>query len=562
MTPQPHIRSPFNCISPVIQPMMMQALQARVPPSMQQSYDDPASPVTPLVFQAGESREPPQVPLTPAKTTRRNAGLTPRSARRPDHNDATPSCGSVLNARPLTIAHDPNRNPFSPFRGVMGGSAAQTCTPHASVIAFANNVPTPHPSCANTPMCLPMGAEARGGGDVPPQAANPRYSFRHYVPWLDEWCYIPLHQDVNGTVWLTTNMVDGLPYAVKEVLLNAGPLEDETAMLCLSKCSEFIVRYHCISAGDQCRLLQMEYCPKGCLCEHWLSRESMPSEGEIRKVMEHVFQGLDVLHAHRYVHGNLHPINLYVDAFNTIKLGNFGAGKQVNSMKDIPIGALPSLYEPPSDSVGETPFTRDVYSFTVGLIHLLWQCMLKFKYGSEQLDDKSRVNTFSIASLAQETDGMYSNAMYELLEALVCPVQGRLTPSDVVIRLVPPSPLKFRLLRAYEEEAASLRKKVERMQKRDSPLTCAHAEPHTPLGCAESSPLLRSCHTQIFDPDSITKMEVQTPKAQRELSEIIEHLVQGGKANTTTTADLATALLNEKFPHLRRAIQPLSSCGF
>ena len=65
-----------------------------------------------------------------------------------------------------------------------------------------------------------------GGGGVEQEvveAPPPRHQFYHYVPFAPPEDQrpggelVPLHQDVDGTVFLATSLLDGLPYAVKEV---------------------------------------------------------------------------------------------------------------------------------------------------------------------------------------------------------------------------------------------------------------------------------------------------------------------------------------------------------
>lgn len=358
-----------------------------------------------------------------------------------------------------------------------------------------------------------------GGGemtlhDVIASRFQQKYDMTHFVPWLERRLPIPLHVDVNGTVWLATSMVDGLPYAVKEVPLSFN-VADEVAALAMSVECEYIARYFTVTDTAQgdggpmiCRAIQTEYYANGSLSENWIARarQDLPAEALIKKALQHAMLALEHLHRAGFAHGNPTVLNVFVSAHGGFRLANFGACRRVvdpSTGRELgwPIDAIPSLYSPPEGSVGAAnPFARDVYAFTSSLLHLLWRCMLTLRderskssqlhsataRGSAAAADCSHddlagamgepapcgataVNYASVSSpefqpsiedifdAATQLGYSYSDDMRAAFHWILTEAP---TTEDILARFAPPPPFWARLHEAKERRKAELRKQI------------------------------------------------------------------------------------------------------
>eukprot|EP00760_Papus_ankaliazontas_P002520 PhM_4_TR11061/c0_g1_i1/m.22076 len=167
---------------------------------------------------------------------------------------------------------------------------------------------------------------------------TPDYQTEFSVPWTSDMTGVPVHRDVNGTVWLIKSALDGQPYFLKEVqcdnaALHVEDMRVELHGMTLGEDCDNITVLHSVwtSRTNSVVYVQFECCPGGTLPQY-LDRTDK-SERLVVDCLVQALTGLATLHSAHIVHGNAHIHNCFVspvllscdhEVGVIIKIGNLG----------------------------------------------------------------------------------------------------------------------------------------------------------------------------------------------------------------------------------------------
>lgn len=111
----------------------------------------------------------------------------------------------------------------------------------------------------------------------------------------------------------------------------------------------------------------MELCPGGDLFKYIVENQCL-SELEAKYCLKQIFEALQYVHSLGVVHRDLKPENLFFDEFGSIKIGDFGLSRFVNSqgLANTPCGSV--CYASPECIIGNTYDGRKSDVWSVGVI--------------------------------------------------------------------------------------------------------------------------------------------------------------------------------------------------
>ena len=388
---------------------------------------------------ASWSATPRRLPTTTATSTDSHNLSVEDPTSTADHQVHTPPNEALHGGQQRNMIPEPTTRPSEVMMVNVSGDT------NSSLLDSSNEPLAPLRQDTSAPQCDDGGAvddfeEETDPMEILKMKYRQRYQFLHYIPWRGSREYTPLHLDVNGTVWLVTSILDGMPYAVKEVFADCD-VETELSVLCLGNdtstlfgewASHFFTKYFtsCRDPQTDATLIQTEYCVAGCVHEMWLPpipRESpaesssvttspslrpviplftprrtqkhsevppkadVPSEKFIWKMLTHTLQALASLHHFGFVHGNPVPFNIFFSD-NTFRLGNFGCCQRLlplctssnttarnSSVGEVDVVFTHTMYLPPALSAAyDNLESRDLYIFVSSTLHLLCRCVDRY----------------------------------------------------------------------------------------------------------------------------------------------------------------------------------------
>ncbi|CAG9770161.1 unnamed protein product [Ceutorhynchus assimilis] len=130
-----------------------------------------------------------------------------------------------------------------------------------------------------------------------------------------------------GSVFKCVNRLDGCVYAIKKSTKPvAGSAFEKTALnevyahAVLGK-HQHVVRYYSAWAEDNHMIIQNEYCNGGSLADK-IAKEPL-SATELRRMLQHVAEGLRYIHSEGLVHLDIKPGNIFISIEKKVNLTNY-----------------------------------------------------------------------------------------------------------------------------------------------------------------------------------------------------------------------------------------------
>lgn len=160
-----------------------------------------------------------------------------------------------------------------------------------------------------------------------------------------------------GEVYKCTNMLEGMPYAIKKTLQKVvGTRRENYARKeVYANAALFshpnIVAYHSAWNEDKSVFIQMEYCDGGSLDEMIFSKHYKFNDAAIERLLSHLASGLHYMHQSKMVHLDIKPANIMishskfleegdnkVDRDIIYKIGDFGHVAHIDNLNDVEDG--------------------------------------------------------------------------------------------------------------------------------------------------------------------------------------------------------------------------------
>lgn len=160
-----------------------------------------------------------------------------------------------------------------------------------------------------------------------------------------------------------------------------------------------VVKLYDLIKDDQFFYIIMELCPGGDLFRYIVENQRL-SELEAKYYLKQIFEALQYVHSLGIVHRDLKPENLFFDEFGSIKIGDFGLSRFVNSqgLANTPCGSV--CYASPECIIGNTYDGRksDVWSLGVIAYAMLVGVLPWTKRNQKQLFEQIIKADFSLPS--------------------------------------------------------------------------------------------------------------------------------------------------------------------
>jgi membrane-associated tyrosine/threonine-specific cdc2-inhibitory kinase len=136
----------------------------------------------------------------------------------------------------------------------------------------------------------------------------------------------------NSEVWLVTSKTSGRAFVVKKCVhafttdAQRAKLRREVEAAALLPEHPNIVRYFRSWQKEQIFYIQMEHCACGSLSSVLarLPQGHLIAELDVWRLAAQVASGLAFMHAHKIIHLDIKPDNIYIDASGTCKIGDLG----------------------------------------------------------------------------------------------------------------------------------------------------------------------------------------------------------------------------------------------
>ena len=136
----------------------------------------------------------------------------------------------------------------------------------------------------------------------------------------------------NSEVWLVTSKTSGRAFVVKKCLhafttdAQRAKLRREVEAAALLPEHPNIVRYFRSWQKEQLFYIQMEHCACGSLSSVLarLPQGNLIAELDVWRLTAQVASGLAFMHAHKIIHLDIKPDNIYIDVHGTCKIGDLG----------------------------------------------------------------------------------------------------------------------------------------------------------------------------------------------------------------------------------------------
>ncbi|KAK6183407.1 hypothetical protein SNE40_010896 [Patella caerulea] len=179
-------------------------------------------------------------------------------------------------------------------------------------------------------------------------------------------------------VYKCYDMDTGREYAVKMTQLSYLNTEPEMDVLALdglhllkSLHDERIVQYYGCQRDEKVLSLFMEYMPGGSVRD-LINEIGGIQEPLVRKYSRQVLQGLSYLHKNNIVHRDIKADNIFRDAHDNVKLGEFGAAKRLSAaILEMTVVGTPHWMAP--EVINSKGYGReaDIWSFGGTIVEML-----------------------------------------------------------------------------------------------------------------------------------------------------------------------------------------------
>ncbi|XP_028647008.1 interferon-induced, double-stranded RNA-activated protein kinase-like isoform X1 [Erpetoichthys calabaricus] len=207
-----------------------------------------------------------------------------------------------------------------------------------------------------------------------------------------------------GNVWKARKIIDKTFYAVKRVKYNKKASREVAALAKLEH--KNIVRYFTswiskklpeipmgLSASSSSSssdpsipqtylYIQMKYCDKGTL-KDWIYGNPKKSKMKALHMFKQIVAGVGYIHSHNLIHRDLKPKNIFLDADETAKIGDFGLATSKSDENDDSLlqrtkGTGTPIYMS-SEQMNQQNYENEVDIYALGLIffEMLWPTSTK-----------------------------------------------------------------------------------------------------------------------------------------------------------------------------------------
>jgi NIMA (never in mitosis gene a)-related kinase len=155
--------------------------------------------------------------------------------------------------------------------------------------------------------------------------------------YLEEQC---IGRGSFGAAMIVTHKKEGKKYVAKKIILEGlEPKEQENCMMEVNLMKNLdhpnIVKYKESFLTAHLLVIIMEYCEVGDLAYHIKRKVSKPGEHftemEIFNWFVQICLALEYVHARRVIHRDIKTQNIFLSGSNTIKVGDFGISKVLES---------------------------------------------------------------------------------------------------------------------------------------------------------------------------------------------------------------------------------------
>jgi len=192
---------------------------------------------------------------------------------------------------------------------------------------------------------------------------------------------------------LVNHKKENKKYIAKKVMLDGMEAkEQEACMMEVNLLKNLdhpnIVQYKESFLTSNSLIIIMEYCEVGDLAYH--IKRKIAQDGEIFTEMEifnwfvQICLALEYVHARRVIHRDIKTQNIFLTGNNTIKLGDFGISKVLESTTQVAITVVGTPYYMAPEACESKPYTSKSDVWALGCI-MYELCTLKKPFAADNL---------------------------------------------------------------------------------------------------------------------------------------------------------------------------------
>ena len=195
-----------------------------------------------------------------------------------------------------------------------------------------------------------------------------------------------------GSAWLVLHRDEQVKYVAKKVVLEGMAESEQTS--CMQEAGILknlnhpnIVAYKESFLGQNSLIIVMEYCEVGDLNYHMKRKQQMSetfSETEIFQWFIQICMALEYVHGRKIIHRDIKAQNVFLTGGKTIKVGDFGISKVLETTNMQALTVVGTPYYMPPEACQSMPYTSksDVWSLGIILYEL---CTLRQPFQCDNL---------------------------------------------------------------------------------------------------------------------------------------------------------------------------------
>ena len=250
-----------------------------------------------------------------------------------------------------------------------------------------------------------------------------------------------LGQGAFGAAYKVMKIEDNSIYVIKRIeIKNAQKKELESikkeAQILSKIKSEYVVRYYDSFQDKDSFNIIMEFCDgldlRNFINEHRESKQYI-NESLIFYIILHICLGLKEIHDQNLIHRDLKPDNLFISGDNSIKIGDFGISKQLQSENEYAKTQTGTMIYMAPEIINGEKYNNKVDIWSLGcIIHEL--CTLNYCFHSNSI--RGLITNISESNHERINEKIYSKQLQNLIDLLLIPDYKKRPDIKQVIKYV------------------------------------------------------------------------------------------------------------------------------
>ncbi|KAJ8376527.1 hypothetical protein SKAU_G00071070 [Synaphobranchus kaupii] len=235
---------------------------------------------------------------------------------------------------------------------------------------------------------------------------------------------------------------------------------NEIAVLELATASPWVINLHDVYETASEMILVLEYAAGGEIFDQCVAeREEAFKEGDVKRLMRQILEGVAFLHSSDVVHLDLKPQNILLtreDPLGDIKIVDFGLSRMVNSNQELrEIMGTPEYVAP--EILNYEPISTATDMWSIGVLAYVMLTGTSPFLGDNKQETFLNISQINISYTEEELEGLEQPAIQFMKSLLIKEPQRRATAGECLQHpwLQPPAEGKEEMKEGAEREANS-----------------------------------------------------------------------------------------------------------